>query len=376
MTPPTEDAVTRSHQMLVLDLEARTHQAGWDQPAKLFEVKFSEIEDEERALLEDYMKEHHGLAETITDRDPTQALEMFAQKVELEEVPLQTPELEATLGVRGHVLDYLEGRHADNDAVGAGLILEGWAYSDETVTRLEAGEEVDYMPSEDPGRVECRQVVMVIKDGEVVSCTRRRGDTEATLIDGGTIEGRVVDTLRRYLNLPTRTPDRQLRETAAALTLMVGIEAALTAKGAVPKEGHPELIEPDSPAEATLIRLVGAGPAAVICWSRHTPDWEAAARLAAGQIDEAIARLKLGSVEESAEETQQRLQYLEWWRRRLRWFDAGLIAAQYANIPPVEAVRGLCDSITQVGLIDTDTRDVLTVLSRMVEEHGWGAETP
>lgn len=106
----------------------------------------------------------------------------------------------------GHPADGMVGMTSEGGDIGAILVFEGWGYPEDfSPTEPDGTPSMGLVsPSQHPRRVETRQVMLMDRDGKVTTASHVRDGALSVYgnSDGATIEGKIPDALRSYLQAP------------------------------------------------------------------------------------------------------------------------------------------------------------------------------
>ena len=192
-------------------LTARLDADGWDAPATLWSITVDALPD--------------GLADELAGELTSGSADVFGTSVNIS----------CEQGLLPHPVTALLAEHpvVDSEAVGVVACSEGWSYSPATFSRIAAGYEPDFSPSEDPNRQEVRLLVLVLRDGTEVVVEQIRDAVPVIQSDERGAAGMLVWTLRRVIGRPSEAdvPDLRTFAKQIALLWLVGMGVVAEAVG-------------------------------------------------------------------------------------------------------------------------------------------------
>lgn len=129
-----------------------------------------------------------------------------------------------------HPVDWLAGRRAESEMLGAALVTEAWGYPDDVLAKIGRVGNVAKLnippPSQHPRRVEIRLVQVLFRDGTYHGFATYRGSDRVEEVSSQqSIEfvGKLIRHFRRYMGLPSaKLPDLDPRDVLAHLVDLAG----------------------------------------------------------------------------------------------------------------------------------------------------------
>lgn len=356
------DVVEAMCHVAALEMERLADRGGWDQNAVIFDIFLDSVENEDREAVLKMIQALGGgrRGEVIDTVEGLLSEEEAGGSFFSQVLAMKARELEGSDGE--HPLDLIEGMRVDDEAVGAGLVVEGWSYGEELTARAGDGAELEISPAEDPDRVEMRQVLVILRDGTQGMVLRRRGSEPEVL--GGRekqMRGRLIETLQRYVGVATEAPERTLREVAATVVLLADLHVG----GREGKIGPGQGSEGGGGGEVRDdLRLVldeaGATLGPLLVFSGRTPEWEEAAQMASGHL-EAVAKRAPAEVERD----------LKRWVTKYRWYDEGMLERLFSQVPPLPVVQMGVKRLAEAGIIGREWAAEMLAKSERIRESGW-----
>lgn len=384
--------------LLAEDIEKMIDRNGWDQPAILFEIHLEAYDSEKVQTLMAALRRGKAVGRRAVEIVRGPGNEMSQRELEAGDERLAELASEHPGEVFGQMLilvpvdlgevhpaEALFGNTASEDAVGALLVTEVWGYGEESLKGLAPGAYPDFPPSEDPNRVEIRNLVALLKDGTMVLGARERGKTEPVFTPYTTAEGdkislggRLMEALRRYLGMATGEAKNPLREVAAAAYIAVHLERELDwakEEGEVAEEaaarqalrqawtenGHNPLTVGEE-----LAALMGLERALVLVASGETEDWEQARQQALQGVDKFLATVA------TMPDGEELAKWVELHLTALRWYDgAGISRHLFDDVPPLRIMAVLVKELANAGKLEKGRAARILKTAREVGKYGW-----